>query len=319
MVHCSEPTLTGEAANFTHDIYIFGIIVNGLVAVISMIICILTTHQLFCKGEDLTIILSKWYRGLTVTCIIALTMCTIGDIVHIIIRLQDFPDCPTWYIQETILMAVKDAVYYFANIMFYVLLLSRMYNAFDLNKGITLGLWILIMIALLASIFYLLIIFYFGTNSHGFQDHIRYAAIPLSITDFILNLGLFFTFWYQMRKTVIDVDVQSNIYQNIANVLTKHIVLFGIAIFATQLFYIYVLFYSFSDRLLSNEGIDLTLSYVVRSIGIFIDVLVLWLVLNINYGKYICCCKYCHLCVAKCCVRNNENPLQNPYHQLRDF
>ena len=298
--------------------YLCGISLLASFTIVSVAICIVSFYQLYCKSAESV---SKYYRLLTIICMVSSTLCSIGDLIHIIIRFIYFPYCTTFYPLEAILDTVKCTIYFFGNIMFYILLLQRIYFAFKLNKIVTICLWAFIMIAALSSIFYILLVFHDTTNIHRFSDQVKYAAIPLSATDFILNFNLFIIFWYQMRKTVIDVDIQSNIYQNIANVLTKHIVLFSIAIFTTQLFYIFTLIYSFEKWTFQYKlgSLNLNILFALRSAGICMNVLVLWLVLNINYDKYICICKCCHLCVAKCCVKNNTNPLQNPYLQMKDF
>ena len=120
-----------------------------------------------------------------------------------------------------------------------------------------------------------------------------------------------------MKLIIIDIDIQSNIYQNISNVLTKHVVLFGISIITNQSFFIYNFCASF-ERYYTHIATALVGLYGMRELEVTMNVIVLWLVLNINYDKYIRFCKCCHLCVSKCCIKNNQNPLQNPYLQLKE-
>ena len=124
-----------------------------------------------------------------------------------------------------------------------------------------------------------------------------------------------FTFWCQLKRTVVDIDIQSNIYQNLANVLTKHIVLFGIAIITNQFFFVWIMAFSWYDNP-KYMLFTLIIAYCVRSMEICINIIVLWLVLNINYRRYIYCCRCPHIFVAQCCVKSNEKALQNPYQQL---
>ena len=45
-------------------------------------------------------------------------------------------------------------------------------------------------------------------------------------------------------------------------------------------------------------------------------VLILWLLLRVNYDKYICLCKGCHICIAKCCFKevDIDKIVDNPYY-----
>ena len=54
------------------------------------------------------------------------------------------------------------------------------------------------------------------------------------------------------------------------------------------------------------------------TLEVTINVLVLWLILRVNYDKYIGACKYCHIGMAKCCIKNVDSirVVENPYRQL---
>lgn len=56
----------------------------------------------------------------------------------------------------------------------------------------------------------------------------------------------------------------------------------------------------------------------LQSFEVTVNVLVLWLILRANYNKYISLCKWCHICVAKCCFKrvDGNKIAQNPYSTL---
>ena len=226
---------------------------------------------------------------------------------------------------ELFLLTMNDAIYFIGNTTFYVLLLARIHNTFRPNKYITIFLFIVINICMLASISYLGVSFYYNSEYFHVQDgkllyvtHIKDAAYPLSISTAVLDIGFFIIFFRQMRKVVVDIDIHSVMYQNMNNVLAKQMVLFMPAIFTNQLFFGYLFYVSYS---LPSVSIDkyvpyLVVAYMVRAFEVSANILVLWLVININHDKYISFCKYCHVCCANCLSPENAEPLENPYHRM---
>ena len=312
---CGEVLYTGNIAAGLHNMYITGISIVSVCLTLSLYVFVMTNYQFLSNAESL----NKAYKIITILCMSFMVTCSIGDLIHLIVRFIDFPNCNGFYQLEVIMISIIDGFYYLANIIFYILLLSRVYNTFTLNKIMISVLLILITIAALSSGAYIVLIISFVNNLAKLYDFTKYTVLPMSIADFILNLNFFGIFWYQMRQTVVDIEVESNIYQNISNVLTKHIVLFGIAIITNQSVFMWSISYSFYDPPINDRIFIMTITYIIRSIEISINMMVLWLVLNINYDKYIYCCKYCHLCVAKCCISKSQHPLQNPYHLLTDL
>lgn len=308
---CNEK-VAQENSSLLHIFYISGITVIGLSCLISLSIYIAAVKQLCNNAESV----NKVYKFLTIACISTMTICSVGDFIHLTFRFLDFPNCNDFYHLEVMLMGCNDAIYFLGNILFYILLLLRIYNTFHINKIVTTILSFFIILFGLSSAGYIVLLIKYGINDLSqFFNYTKYDSMILSVTDFVLNVNFFIIFWCQLKKTVIDIDIQSNVYQNIANVLTKHIVLFGIAIVTNQLFFIWTIAYAWYNHPY-DPMIFVCIDYVLRSIELSVNVAILWLVLNINYEKYLCCCKHCHLCVAKCCVKNNERPFQNPYMQL---
>ena len=60
--------------------------------------------------------------------------------------------------------------------------------------------------------------------------------------------------------------------------------------------------------------------YCIRTLENITNVLVLWLILRINYNKYICLCRWCHQCIGSCCFKNLYSVIMidNPYFELQD-
>lgn len=308
---CPDNVYSGHTATTTRVFYIVGISIIGFLCIISITIAGITIKQLVWNNTNT---INKLYKCLTISCILIMTLCCAGDLTHLVVRFMDFPYCNGFDTSEGIVMGCIDSVYYSGNIIFYVLLLLRIYNTFHISKSVTFILVLFIIITTLTSASFVIIVIHFADNVKQFYFYNKYITLALSSADLILNISFFVIFWQQLKKTASDIDIQSNMYQNLANVLTKHIVLFGIAIITNQLFFIWVMAFTWYDTKYTLFAV--IIAYGVRSFEIFINVIILWLVLNINYGRYIHCCRCPHVFIAQCCVQNNEMPLQNPYREL---
>ena len=303
-------------------LYITGISFISVITILCLIICTAASRQLCFKDYEMV---SSLYRHLTLICIISSTISIIGDLIHLLIRWQDFPNAVYYTAVELLLLTTTDAIFFIGNATFYILLLARVHNAFRPNKYITIFLLIVIGICILTSISYLAITVYYNSEYFHVKDglfeyltHVKYAVYPLSISTTILDIGFFVVFIRQMRKVVVDIDINSVMYQNIHNVLIKQVVLFMPAIIKNQLFFGYLFYASYRVPELSTEKYIpyLVVAYMIRTFDISVNILVLWLVININHDKYICFCKYCHVWCTKCLSPANNKPLENPYQRL---
>ena len=124
-----------------------------------------------------------------------------------------------------------------------------------------------------------------------------------------------------MGKTVIAIDpsLSKEAEQNVnlmRNVMVKHALLFGIAIFINQLFYCSDVVTYFYESVLMWYCIP----FMARAIETLVNVLVLWLILRVNYETYIGLCRCCHIGCGKCCFRNVDSMTvsSNPHKQLAD-
>ena len=48
-------------------------------------------------------------------------------------------------------------------------------------------------------------------------------------------------------------------------------------------------------------------AHCMRSVENTINVIILWLVLEVNSDKYVCLCKCCHSCILKNCMKEDPN------------
>ena len=136
--------------------------------------------------------------------------------------------------------------------------------------------------------------------------------------DFILNAAIWITFATKMRGILTDLDPSiSETRKNvnlISNTVTKHCILFGIALVMNQGFYVVGIYGDLANAYDSYAWYAFLL-YSIRALENIVNVVVLWLILRVNYGKYIGLCGYCHNCVAKCCFKNIDSKIvsENPY------
>ena len=256
------------------------------------------------------------------------TLSTIGDLAHIIIKYKNFPQRPHMDLEENISDAIVDALYFVGNIAFYILILLRIALPFQLNKFVSYLLGFIIFIFSITSVRYIVFLF-----KYKFGDlQWTWITITLSITDLILSVFILLIFICKMKKTIINIDpsLSKEAEQNVnlmANVITKHSVLFGIAIIINQGFYLSIFLY---NTKLTSYHENITTQFVVlvgycipfgvRAIESIANVLILWLLLRINYDRYIGLCKCCHLCVGKCCFKNidHKSRVNNPYRELSE-
>ena len=102
------------------------------------------------------------------------------------------------------------------------------------------------------------------------------------------------------------------------NTMIKHCILFGIAIFSNQFWYIAVII-DLTQELYKVPSFELMEEYMSRSVGIVIDIVILSLVLKINSDKYILFCKCCHLRVLKYCMKLNRDVLEEGFGDNNNF
>eukprot|EP01084_Bolivina_argentea_P252141 423152_1 len=294
------------------------VILVGILVSIATCICLSVFYQLCIQDSSLRIDIT--YRNLTMLTMIFCTFSSIGDFIHLTIKLLDFPFREVEDDPETILEIAIVAIYFIATILFYTLIVHRIYKPFKLNKCLCYCLFGLILISAIFSGLYCHL---FWLEYDAFDKEVKYVLFPLSISDLILNISIMLIFVYKMRSTIININITmsdrtENQVNLIANAIVKHSVLFGIAIITNQGYYI-SMFYDTMSGDYRDIVVNYCLPYSLRTLESFTNIIVLWLVLPISYDKYICICKYCHLGAFKCCMRNRTVSLNNPYHQLEEL
>ena len=211
-------------------------------------------------------------------------------------------------------------VYFLGNILFYVLLLKRISKPFDLKPRWLLPLSCLIVLFAMVSMVYffedIIWVYLYSTGSLTMErDELDTKIISISSgimsgIDLLLNTSILTIFIKKMRQTVNAFDegmssrlerslkVERNI-NALSNVTTRHALLFSIALFTNQCFFIH----QFIGYYYASVDDNAYTGYSLRTVECFGNILVIWLLLRINYTAYICLCKRCHICVAKCCYK----------------
>eukprot|EP01084_Bolivina_argentea_P159554 277868_1 len=303
----------------TQDVVLIMILFIVTMLLIAMPICFKAFYSLYIK--DSSIWINRTYRNLTMISMLSFTMTSIGDCIHLKLFSESISQNSIIVsnISENITKASIDFIYFVGNIVFYILILLRISQPFELKSCIYYSLVILILISAIVSIFYCAAVFFILSTERQITYTIP-ASIALSIDDFILNSVISFIFIDKMRKTIANIDptVSETAEKNvnlIVNVIIKHSVLFGFAIFVNQGWAIM----NILTTTYSVEVFKLGMEYCVRALENLTNILVLWLMLRINYNKYICICKYCHLCIGQWCMEHSKTSvtLHNPYLQIQ--
>eukprot|EP01084_Bolivina_argentea_P159556 277875_1 len=261
----------------------------GCISAIAFIIFVFTFYQLCI--QDASSLVNSTYRNLTIIAILAYTLTSSIDFIHLSIFGDNRGD-----LSVMIIMLCADIFYFLGNTCFYILILLRIAKPFELNKYIYYAIISFISIATIASGWFCVGIFapkliWLGTS------------IILSAADLLLNSLLLIIFICKMRMTVNNIDSESSKETQInvnlmTNVMIKHSVLFGMATIMNQTFIATVILKDSKILLLGTQ------QYFIRAIENMVNILALWLTLQINYNKYICMCKCCHLCVSKYCMKH---------------
>eukprot|EP01084_Bolivina_argentea_P198087 339312_1 len=296
------------AFNAWKDPYLITIIWMGICIVFTVIIFLHTFLHLCIKDSSEWI--SKTYKNLTLLTMIASILVIIGEFTFYLTPKQ-IP-MPQY---KVIMLVSIDAVYFFGNILFYTLILLRISVPFKLNQVVFYTLLSVILLFGIAAILYCIELY--DTLSYNINEKFFHILLwILSSCDLMLNGFIMILFAYKTRKTIIGLDPfmsdEAEYQRNLlSHVMTKHCVLFGIAIVVNQSFFVVQLLYDFC-----HFG-----SYVIAtvlSLEVTTNVFILWLILRINYNWYGCVCKCCHICVGRTCFKTSTE-LENPYRVLNSL
>ena len=291
----------------------------GIILLFALYIFGYVIIQFYCKE-------SKWinatYKHLTTITIMLCLFSIIGDGLHLFIKFMYFPNRSLEDTKENILESVVDGFWFFGCITFYILILLKISVPFQLNNCIYRMLIVLIIIFGITAINYCTFNILIPTNKH-FQYFVFIFPV-LSLSDLVLNITILIIFRSKMKETIVDIDPRLSIKSEhsvnfVENTITKHCVLFGIAIITNQAYYAGFLGFVLGDW--NNVAVSYSAPYSLRTMECMIKILILWLSLRISYDKYIKLCKCCHLGAVRCCTRNEKSSssLDNPYHQLQNL
>eukprot|EP01084_Bolivina_argentea_P281917 482461_1 len=296
----------------------------GICVTICVIISFTSIYQLLIKDSSSWI--AKSYRNLTIITIIPFCICAICDFIHMSIRDSKSPNQYPPKSVELKLIGTTHIIFFFGNTMFYTLLLSRIYIAFNLQNWIYYIISTTIFVYGMSCIGYCCLFFILNQNDnkHLFEFYEWEQKITgvLCFVDLTLNLSLFIIFIVKLKQIIggfqLDIMTAEHMAQMqlITNVIIKHCVLFGIALITNESFFIYILLFA----TLELKTYIVFFVYAMRGLEIIVNVSVLSLILRINYDKYIILCKCCHILVAKCFLRvaDTKHATSNPYYELKE-
>ena len=290
---------------------------------IGGLFCIISIYQLYIKRSY--IFINEYFKNLTIITMIAYTICSIGDITHMIIRYKYYLASNDWHPWESYLAGVKDGMYYIGNVTFLTLVFMRIKISFQVSKCAMYYLSLLLFISIICEFMWVFIIIYFAGGSIGNAEfYTALASYPAAVNDFVLNLSLFILFIYKMRhkdsiegiEIADDIistesDSDDNGHHNIQqkavwNVMIKHCILFGIALLINNTWYIV-------NMINSPTASALIRIYTPRDVENAINIIILWLVLKINNDKYVYLCKCWHSCILKYCMKEDPNVIREGF------
>ena len=225
---------------------------TSIIALIAVALTVNSLYHFYLRDSSTWI--NKTYRRLTTIIMLCFTSTIILDIAKIAIE---------YYAENEMMIdvilpctaALSDIMYFVGNIVFYSLLLLRISKPFQLDRFVFYSLCSLIFIFGAASCGYT-VSWVLGWKFDGnLKNFLIWCLLTVCVDDFVLNLSILAIFVRKMQQTTTKFDRSQNelveLNMNLLeNVVTKHFVLFGIAIFSNQLFYVnqYVLWSLFNGR-----------------------------------------------------------------------
>ena len=295
---------------------------------VDIILCTLTVYQLYVKTSYISI--SKYSKRLTVITMILFTLCAIGDITGSIHRYMYELSSQEWDSSSAYLGSTKTSIYYIGNFTFFTLLLMRIKTSFQVSKCTMIYLYTLLVILIItATIYCLLLIYFLGrlTTTTDIFGYLWIIALFCTIfSDFILNLSLFILFVYKIKNKdsmegmeiaddLSGINNEHNSEQKaIWNVMIKHCILFGIALFSNQMWSLTVIVVDLTSvDLKYGFASALIRIYMTRSVQLMINTVILWLVLKINNDRYVKICKCAHSCILKYCMKEDPNMIREGF------
>eukprot|EP01084_Bolivina_argentea_P287769 493796_1 len=188
-------------ANIEELCYCIYIIITSIFGLIALILVIHLTYKGLSTSNSK---ISLFFRNGTIVSSIGCTVCIFCDLIHFILSMTTGIDLLSS--QNAAIIVIANLAYYIGCILFYILLVMRVYIAFkntqyELSQCLYYSLWFLIIISILASISHIFIMIF--VNEKQKTITVRTPFIILMINDALLNIILFVLFIYKLRKVSI--------------------------------------------------------------------------------------------------------------------
>eukprot|EP01084_Bolivina_argentea_P208999 356113_1 len=273
----------------------------------------------------------KFYRIMTIHCMISYIFCCIADICHIALakiqnqRLYE----PHFHIVET----VADIWFFTANISLYILIIGRLYftfklSAYKLSQWIVIGLLFLISLQITLTIIYCIGLF-LDSKHNNYSFELGATISVEAVNDFIINTILLILFTTKLRKLIMTIKMpQSNVSspierkhsiytaaliighqmdtdivkrrQMLLKVIARYTIISCWIIICNQLWVTCnMIFYLFT----SHDEITAVIMYLLRDFGATVIVLLLYLHFKFNWDTYFFLCRVCHNTCYQCCLQ----------------
>ena len=232
------------------------------------------------------------------------------------------------------IMWFADNLYFVGDILFYILLIKRVYDTFKdttyaLNKPLLIFLSIILTISSLSTLYYAVTLAFLVKSGSDWVYWDEPPNVILMVNDFILNLSLCILFIVKLRQVVIefemvhnwhledkDADLSSKGYR-LLDVVTRHSIVFGLAIFTNQLYYAACIYISYSGMIAKNFAHGAAIGGSVRAMENVVNLFALWIALSMNFKIYIKLCKFPHIFVQRRFARRTTEMVIDRYVQLQ--
>ena len=276
----------------------------GAMAIIATYVSVLLCNKLLNHSSH-NMKMSKLFRNTQIICSIGCSLNIYSDFSRFIVALAINTN-DLWHDPMTQIYSHADAFYYLGAISFYIIAILRLNTvfqntAYEINKYYFYFVCTLIVISICTATYYCFIVAILlgGTGDHVQEMFFKYdgpATIILMIIDFILNSNLMVLFVYKLHQLLVSTQyiVESN-SNSMVDVMTRHTILFGIAIGTNQLFFVSLVIGIF-------EGALSWWVYIFRSTENLVNIIVLYLSLSINRDIYMRFCGKINNAVKTCCV-----------------
>ena len=312
------------------------VVISSICLIMTSIITSILLYQMYHTSQS-TKESQKIIRILIKQCIISSTLCIYCDDIRWIICAILNRSIVFYPLNQ--IMSFADLLYYIGTISFYTIAIYRLYTSFK-NTIYRINIWtirffiITIIIQSFVAMYYCIIVALqpkeeMEANSF-FIAYNSWSIIILMTNDFTLNLGLLLLFISKLNHSLSDTLTANSIQQigssidtisvRMVDLITRHSLLFGLAIITNQLF--------FGANILLFSKIGFTsykyhfVPFCCRSIENTANCIVLFLGLKQNRKLYFKICGKCHSSLSLCFRKSTQKTIdrnrakKEHYHRL---